>query len=86
MQLRICPIGSFPLTRIRRIAQQRGVGSDGTVLDGDSWVVSSLIGLAVARDKTVSSSRFAAEMTNVNLVGYKWRDFRLTFSLHADLD
>jgi hypothetical protein len=45
MQLRIFPLGSFPLFRIHRTPEQCGVG-DGTVSDGISG---SLAGWAVPR-------------------------------------
>jgi hypothetical protein len=46
MQLRIFPLGSFPLVRIRRTPEQCGVGSDGTVSDG---IFGFLVGSAVPR-------------------------------------
>jgi hypothetical protein len=47
MQLRIFPLGSFPLFRIHRTPEQCGVG-DGTVSDG---IFGSLVGSAVPRYK-----------------------------------
>ena len=56
MQRRACPIGSFPLARIRRTAQQRGMGSSGIVPEGDCRAINSLIGLTVHLGQTISLS------------------------------
>jgi hypothetical protein len=62
MQLRIFPLGSFPLVSICRTPEQHGVG-DGTVMDGIFWFFRWLGCVSV----TVLSSRFVAGMTEMCL-------------------
>lgn len=65
--LSVRTIGTFPVARIHRSAQQHGKESSGILSVGDYRAVCSPVGLAMCYYEAPLASQFVAEMTNINL-------------------